>query len=124
MDIIRPAEGPIIEVCKRLSLFLTPKGPSVSQGSRTVERARRSYVLLGLFWASEAIWCKPSPPAALCKALWGSVFRRHSDTCCHAYISASHIHTQFAGELPLHRPAGPMHRTEIRDILVVDSVTK
>lgn len=123
MDIIRPAEGwgpIIIEVCETLALFLSPKGPSISQGSRTVDPAGHSYVLLGLFWAPEAICANRLLQQPFVKPSGGP----HSDTCCHAYRRTTHTHAEFARELPLHQPAGPMHKTEEREILVVNSVTK
>ncbi len=118
MDVIRPAEGPTIEVCRRLSLFLSPKGHSVSQGSRTCRACLSLLCAPGPLLGPNRHLCKPSPPATLCEAFWGSALRLHSDTWCHAYISAphTHTHTEFAGELPLHQPAGPIHRTEEREI--------
>ncbi len=93
MDVIRPAEGPTIEVCRRLSLFLSPKGHSVSQGSRTCRACLSLLCAPGPLLGPNRHLCKPSPPATLCEAFWGSALRLHSDTWCHAYISAPHTHT-------------------------------
>lgn len=125
MDIIRPAEGwgPIIEVCERLALFLSPKGPSISQGSRTVDRAGHSYVLLGLFCAPEAICANRLLQQPFVKPSGGPL-SGGIQTRAVMHIYAPYTHADFAGELPLHQPAGPMHKTEEREILVVNSVTK
>lgn len=104
-------------------MFLSPKGPSISQGNRIVDRVRHSYVLLGLFWAPEAIcanrlllqpFVKPS----------GGPLSDGIQTRAVIHMYAPHTHAEFAGELPLLQPVGPIRKTEEREILIVNSVTK
>lgn len=74
-------------------------------------------------WASFVLQ-KPSVQTVSFVKLSGGPLLDGIQTCAVMHIYTPHTHAEFAEELPLHQPAGLMHKREEREILVVNSVTK